>query len=403
LKIYILLVLLFFSINPTSAQPIRLNNSKIPLTTVNLNLRVLIEGLYDGSVMKPDTVTVELHDPSSISSIIDSQKGVLNTNGNGLFIFTKAVNGSPYFIVVKHRNAIETWSANAQTFSSSTLSYDFTTADVQAYGNNLILKGGKYCIYSGDITQDGQVSFSDLIAIDNDGNNYVTGYTNTDLTGDNQVTFSDLIIVDNNNSHYISKSTPPETISDSFAYKGQTYHTVLIGTQYWLKENLNVGTMIISGDSLETNNGIIEKFCVDNNTDNCDIYGGLYQWDEAMQYVTTEGAKGICPDGWHIPTINEFSILKATVNDTDGNALKAIGQGTGDGQGTNTSGFSALLSGYHHPDFGFFDLNFSTDFWSSNLFGTTDTKYMYLLSSDHYINLDHNDKRYGYSVRCIRN
>ncbi len=51
---------------------------------------------------------------------------------------------------------------------------------------------------------------------------------------------------------------------------------------------------MIPGANNMTNNGIIEKYCYDNNEANCDIYGGLYQWNEMMQYVTTEGVQGIC-------------------------------------------------------------------------------------------------------------
>jgi len=69
-------------------------------------------------------------------------------------------------------------------------------------------------------------------------------------------------------------------------YQGQVYNTVLIGSQCWLKENLNVGTMI-NGSQNQTNNSTIEKYCYDNDPANCDEYGGLYQWDEMMQYTTT--------------------------------------------------------------------------------------------------------------------
>ncbi|MBK7631804.1 MAG: hypothetical protein IPJ23_14080 [Ignavibacteriales bacterium] len=92
----------------------------------------------------------------------------------------------------------------------------------------------------------------------------------------------------------------PFVCGQDIIYEGKTYGTVLIGTQCWMKENLNVGTMI-QGNSNQSNNGVKEKYCYNNDTANCSIYGGLYQWNEAMQYVTTEGARGICPEGW-IPT-----------------------------------------------------------------------------------------------------
>jgi uncharacterized protein (TIGR02145 family) len=129
--------------------------------------------------------------------------------------------------------------------------------------------------------------------------------------------------------------------SSKVNYGSKAYNTVLIGSQCWLKENLEIGTMITGYPS---NNGVIEKYCYNNDPNNCTTYGGLYFWDEAMQYVTTEGAKGICPTGWHMPTLAEYQDLVTTVS-SEANALKEIGQGTGAGAGTNTSGFSALLAG----------------------------------------------------------
>ncbi len=73
---------------------------------------------------------------------------------------------------------------------------------------------------------------------------------------------------------------------------GKVYTTIQIGTQCWMAENLNIGTMI-NGSSNQTNNATLEKYCFSDNTGNCDIYGGLYQWDEVMQYVTTEGTQDI--------------------------------------------------------------------------------------------------------------
>jgi hypothetical protein len=176
----------------------------------SLNLTALIQGFFNGTSMLPDTVTVELRDTTAPYLLEASKKVVLNTAGTGIINnFTTQLNSiSHYYIVVKHRNSIETWSSFGNIFNSSTLSYNFTSAATQAYGSNMILKGGKYCLYSGDVIHDGQVTFSDLIAIDNDNNNYISGYTNTDITGDNQVTFSDLIIVDNNNTNYIVRQVP---------------------------------------------------------------------------------------------------------------------------------------------------------------------------------------------------
>jgi uncharacterized protein (TIGR02145 family) len=183
-------------------------------------------------------------------------------------------------------------------------------------------------------------------------------------------------------------------------YEGKTYNTVQIGNQCWLRENLDVGTMI-QGSQDQTNNGIKEKYCYDNDPANCTTYGGLYQWNETMQYVTNEGAQGICPPGWHIPTMSEFQTLKDAVGG-DGNALKEIGQGSGGGAGTNTSGFSALLAGDRFYS-GFFGiLGYFTYFWSSTESSATYAYYLSLYFSGSNIYLYYDFKGNGFSVRCLK-
>ena len=182
---------------------------------------------------------------------------------------------------------------------------------------------------------------------------------------------------------------------------GKVYNTVLIGNQCWLRENLDIGTRI-DGSQPQTNNNTIEKYCYDDNPVNCNTYGGLYQWNEAMQYVTSQGAKGICPTGWHIPTLAEFMTLGAAVVG-DGNALKAVEQGTGGGAGTNTSGFSALLAGDRFFTGNFENLDDEAYYWSSKEYDGSNASHMDLYYDDNLIYLGLNDyKEYGFSVRCLQ-
>jgi len=179
-------------------------------------------------------------------------------------------------------------------------------------------------------------------------------------------------------------------------YGGKEYQTVLIGTQCWFKENLDIGIRIDDSQNA-SDNGVIEKYCYNNNPSNCTTYGGLYQWDEAMQYVTTVGAKGICPTGWHIPTLAEFQTLAATVGN-DGKALKEIGEGNG----TNTSGFSALLSGAHSITLNFLDLGYISYFWSSTPHTELWANYMHLYSNTEIVHFSTDIKADAMSVRCIK-
>jgi uncharacterized protein (TIGR02145 family) len=120
-----------------------------------------------------------------------------------------------------------------------------------------------------------------------------------------------------------------------------------------------------------------------------------------MQYVTTPGTKGICPTGWHIPTNGELQTLGTTVSN-DGNALKAVGQGTGAGAGTNTSGFSALLAGYRDIHGDFYNLGDIPNFWSSTEYSATNAYIMYLNNYDSSIYFSNYNKEIGFSVRCAK-
>lgn len=186
----------------------------------------------------------------------------------------------------------------------------------------------------------------------------------------------------------------PETVS----YSGKTYNVVIIGSQIWLKENIDVGTRI-DGSQNQIENETIEKYCYNDEPNNCDTYGGLYQWNEAMQYTTTAGTQGICPGGWHIPTLSEFQTLSTTVSN-DGNALKDIGQGSGGGAGTNTSGFSALLAGNSNSG-SFSSLNVLTYFWSSST-ASSNSYSMRLQFDSGFIQFYFYDRGLGYSVRCLK-
>jgi len=182
---------------------------------------------------------------------------------------------------------------------------------------------------------------------------------------------------------------------------GKVYNTVLVGNQCWLRENLDIGTRI-NGSQPQTNNGTIEKYCYDDNPANCNTYGGLYQWDEAMQYVTEQGTKGICPTGWHIPTMTEYMTLGGTVVG-DANALKAVLQGTGNGAGTNSSGYTALLAGDRFDNGYFENLSHDAYFWSSSNYDETGAGNLNLYYDDDIIYLGLNDdKEYGFSVRCLK-
>lgn len=178
-----------------------------------LNLTAILQGFYNPSTnfMIPDTATVYLRNATFPYAIIEFSKSLLSPSGIGTFIFNNAVNGTNYYIVLRHRNSIETWSSGGNAFVSGSLAYNFTTAASTAYGNNQIqvdITPVKFAIYSGDVNQDGIVDGTDAAIVDNAAFNFVTGYVNPDVNGDEIVDGSDAAIVDNNAFNFVSKITP---------------------------------------------------------------------------------------------------------------------------------------------------------------------------------------------------
>jgi uncharacterized protein (TIGR02145 family) len=202
-------------------------------------------------------------------------------------------------------------------------------------------------------------------------------------------------------------------------YEGQVYNTVLIGNQCWFKENLNVG-ILINGSMNMSNNGKIEKYCYENDPVNCEFYGGLYQWNEIMEYTTTPGMQGICPAGWHIPTDDEWKILEGTVDsqypvgdpewdDTGyrgydvGLNLKSTSGWHSGGNGSGLYGFSAMPSGFRIYDGAGFDyLGLYGWSWSSTEHSSSDAwdRGLYYFN-DISVRFEGN-KTNGISVRCLK-
>ncbi|MDZ4712311.1 MAG: hypothetical protein SGI89_08275 [bacterium] len=88
------------------------------------------------------------------------------------------------------------------------MNYDFTNAYAKTYWGNTILTGGKYCIYSGDVDNNGAVDSQDIYDITNDYSIFASGYLDTDLTGDYFVDVSDVTMAYNNASNFVSTMAP---------------------------------------------------------------------------------------------------------------------------------------------------------------------------------------------------
>ena len=199
----------------------------------------------------------------------------------------------------------------------------------------------------------------------------------------------------------------------------QTYNTVKIDEQCWMAENLNIGE-IIGGSENMTDNGVIEKYCYDDNPTYCETYGGLYQWNEMMQYVTDTAVQGICPEGWHLPTDFEWKILEGRVDSqypvgdpiwnqvgfrgfNVGLNLKSINGWLGGGNGSGFYGFGGRPGGYRSNYINLFFLSLSHYgyFWSSSEYNSSSTWFRSLIYYSDEVFRTFLNKSFGFSVRCL--
>ena len=183
--------------------------------TKTLNLTVAIEGLLNGSLITPDTITVEFRNSSVPFSLVETKKSLIDQNGQTLITLDNVQESTPYYLIIKHRNSIETWSSMTVQFISGTLNYDFTSAQNKAYGNNLKLVNGKWCIYSGDVNQDGFINSTDVMTVYNDNVNGADGYLSTDLNNDFLTEIDDLYYVFLNSVLGVQKITPSTFIEST--------------------------------------------------------------------------------------------------------------------------------------------------------------------------------------------
>jgi len=217
-----------------------------------------------------------------------------------------------------------------------------------SYPNTLTDSGsGKYCPTPIDAQYCAKVSSGNTL-------NYPT-------VGPNSQTYSLYVAAADTTQYVITNSKTVPAVST-----GQPVPTVTIGSQVWMQYNVNTGTRV---DTLVVNYNETaqlsgQKWCYDNLESNCAIYGGLYQWDEAMQHSKVPGAKGICPDGFHIPTDAQYTVL-TTFLGGEANAGTRLKPG-GD------TGFNDLLVGVRsYSTSAFSHVNVLSYLWTSDLYDSS--------------------------------
>lgn len=204
----------------------------------------------------------------------------------------------------------------------------------------------------------------------------------------------------------------------SIPYGGKVYHTVPVGNQCWLRENMDIGMMIAEGE-VQEDNQVIEKYCYENDTANCEQYGGLYTWKEAMNHIPFQGGRGICPVGYHIPDDSEWQELEGFTDSQyeiaspvwegegwrgydAGKRMKALLTWIPGGSGSNLFGFKVLAAGYWETGFSYTAMGEEAQFWgSSHDSGQNAIKRALQHDQDGTYRSYHWEEA-AFSVRCIR-
>lgn len=185
-------------------------------------MKSIIQGLYTpflDEMTEPDTIKVILRYGLSPYHKIDSVTGIFHPETfevrsldlNGLPVTSDIEYNKSHYIVIKHRNSIETWSSARWNSIADTLKYDFTPNSTFAYGSNQVeVNDGpvRFAIYSGDVNQDGVIDGSDLSLIDNDAFNFSNGYLRTDLDGNRFIDASDAALAENNAANFVTALHP---------------------------------------------------------------------------------------------------------------------------------------------------------------------------------------------------
>jgi uncharacterized protein (TIGR02145 family) len=200
---------------------------------------------------------------------------------------------------------------------------------------------------------------------------------------------------------------------------GNVYQVVIIGNQWWMKENLKV-THYRNGDAIPNVTDNREwlfqatgAYCnYENNVNHVDTYGRLYNWHAVNDSL------GIAPEGWHVPTNEDWKELLMFLGMGE-LGVGAMGwRGTDEGGklkeggtmhwhrpnegATNQSGFTALPGG-HRTMTGIFDsLRYNVSFWSSTESVINQALSRALTYTSSKINHRSKDKRSGFLIRCVR-
>ena len=187
------------------------------------------------------------------------------------------------------------------------------------------------------------------------------------------------------------------------SYGGENYEAVLIGTQTWFARNLNYNVDGSKCGNVLSGSGSL----VDENTTTCDAYGRLYNWNTAMNNAVSStavpsGVQGVCPEGWHLPSDDEWTVFMDFVGANPGMKLKASSSLWNTNTGTDDFGFSALPGGYGYSGGSFYVVGDIGNWWSATQSGASYAYSRLMSRSDSDVDRRNSVKSNLLSVRCVR-
>ena len=418
----------------------------------SLNLKLFIEGFYlsnqamdvplvnsglSGNASSTDSIEALLYDTNDLYNPIERKKSLLNSSGHVDFTFPGYLTGGSYWISIKTRNALETWSKTAVPFYENTY-YNFsgakqfpivTTKQAQdltltstTSGGTIINNGGDSIIAKG-------------ICWSTNPNPTITLTTKT-VQGGGSGNFSSTMNGLTGNTTYYVRAYATNSVGTAYGNQikfikntniplmdidGNIYDTVVIGTQTWMKQNLKVANYR-NGDPIPT--GLTNAawqvattgaYAIYNDAPaNESVYGKLYNW-----YAVAD-PRGLCPTGWHVPSDAEWITLEASQGMLASDLYLTGGRGSAQNVGgklkeigltlwaspntgaTNSSGFTGLPGGFRSPNGTYNGIGYNGFWWSAKQYSSSDAFNHSLYYNNSFVGRGWFSKTYGCSVRCIK-
>ena len=389
-------------------------NGSITLTTATITAITINSATSGGNITNNGGASVTMRGVCWSTTPYPTTANSKTTNGPGNGVFVSELTGlaanTLYYVRAYATNSLGTSYGSQLSFTTLSGIVSLTTTEVTEITATTAINGGEITNDGGSpVTARGvcwSTSQTPTIANSATTNGTGSGVFQSSITSLYPATLYYVrAFATNGFGTYYGNEVSFTTLfncGDIVNYSGQNYNTVLIGTQCWFKENLNVGTFI-PGITNQSDNGTVEKYCYNDDNLKCSIYGGLYQWDEIMLYSEIPNVRGICPIGWHLPSDSEWETL---INFLGGRYEAGWKMKTENfwapGPGNNSSGFTALPAGRRQSDGTFDELGYDCHFWSSNQYDLSNAWIRSLNYSDQGVSRHYLDKTRGFSVRCIK-